>query len=66
LEGETRKMNNNNRVADLKRIEQLAIKAREDLIGGKYYEGKSNDLDRLEKVARDAKIERLELELSRK
>jgi len=54
-----------NRINGLRYIESRAKEALENLKGGKHYEGKEEDFARLEKVIRDAQIERLEMELVR-
>lgn len=54
------------KINDLRRIEQIALKELESVSKGRWYSGKELDIDRLQKVARDAKIKRLELELNEK
>jgi hypothetical protein len=55
-----------NRMSDLRGIIRKATEQYRDLRCGQYYEGKAQDLDRLEKIKRDAEIEYLELELRNK
>lgn len=54
----------NNRLADLKRIEQLAEAEISKM--SYWYEGKEQDIEMLQSIARNARIERLKLELYNK
>lgn len=53
-----------NKLSDLKRIEQLAQEQIKNL-PGYWYEGKNEDIETLQKIVIDAKIKRLQTELYR-
>ncbi len=52
-----------NHLNELKRIERLALEELEICTKGKWYDGREAAIERLQKIARDARIKRLELEL---
>lgn len=55
-----------NRLSELRGIEAKAEEQLRELRYGSFYEGKYQDLDRLEKIIRQARIEFLETELKNK
>jgi hypothetical protein len=50
-------------MSELRKIEREATEELERLRTGQFYEGKYLDVDRLERIIREARIEFLELEL---